>query len=62
MAMPGRRTNYTLLTQIPDDDHLQPPQPPPHCAAVISAIVGTIASFRIFLTSEENVDLNISEV
>ncbi|KAL4578765.1 hypothetical protein LXL04_014896 [Taraxacum kok-saghyz] len=29
MAMPGRRTNYTLLTQIPDDDHLQPPQPPP---------------------------------
>ncbi|KAI3746330.1 hypothetical protein L6452_08758 [Arctium lappa] len=29
MAMPGRRPNYTLLTQIPDDDHLQPPQPPP---------------------------------
>ncbi|KAI3776297.1 hypothetical protein L1987_46073 [Smallanthus sonchifolius] len=27
MAMPGRRTNkYTLLTQIPDEDHLQPPQ------------------------------------
>ncbi|XP_071699193.1 serine/threonine-protein kinase CTR1-like [Rutidosis leptorrhynchoides] len=30
-AMPSgsRRTNYTLLTQIPDDDHLQPPPPPP---------------------------------
>lgn len=29
-AMPSgsRRTNYTLLTQIPDDDHLQPPPPP----------------------------------
>ncbi|KAK9048086.1 hypothetical protein SSX86_032951 [Deinandra increscens subsp. villosa] len=25
MAMPGRRTNYTLLTQIPDEDHLPPP-------------------------------------
>ncbi|KAL4564340.1 hypothetical protein LXL04_028400 [Taraxacum kok-saghyz] len=45
------------LHKIPDDDHLQPPQPPPYCAAVISAIVGTIASFPISLTSEENVEV-----
>lgn len=28
MAMPGRRSNYSLLTQIPDDDQLQPPPLP----------------------------------
>lgn len=34
MEMPGRRSNYTLLSQIPPEDHLHQPPPPPKFSAV----------------------------
>ncbi|KAA8516670.1 hypothetical protein F0562_016824 [Nyssa sinensis] len=48
MEMPGRRSNYTLLSQVPDDHH---PQPPP---AKLPAVAGGGPPYYESLSGDKN--------